>query len=52
MTPAQQKRTAVLGAIVLASIFILANLRLVTLAVGSEPACAARVNAVPAKQIC
>ncbi len=52
MTPAQQKRTAVVGAIVLASVFILANVRLVTLAVGSEPACAARVDAAPAKQIC
>lgn len=53
MTRVSQKRLAILGAVVLAGLFLAANAHLLTVAVRSQPDCVAPApDKPPAKRAC
>ncbi len=52
MTARAQKRAAIAGAALTVAVFLGANAHLVAVAIGSQPECAARDEAMPAKPAC
>jgi hypothetical protein len=52
MTPRAQKRLALAAALALVAVFLGANLHLLTVALGSAPACTAAAGAAPARPAC
>lgn len=52
MTLRAQKRLAILAALAGLALFVTANLHLLAVAVGSQPACAVIAGATPSRPIC
>lgn len=52
MSPRLQKRLAVASAIAAATLFVVGNAHLLTVALRSQPECKALVHAVPARRAC
>lgn len=52
MTRPGQRSLAISGAVIAVAIFLAANLHLIVVAVGSEPACVASADAAPARPTC
>ncbi|MCA0425213.1 MAG: hypothetical protein LCH61_18175 [Proteobacteria bacterium] len=52
MSPAAQKRLAIAGAIIVTLLFITANVRLLLVAMNSQPDCVVVADAPPAKRSC
>ncbi|WP_158275531.1 hypothetical protein [Maritimibacter sp. 55A14] len=52
MTLRAQKRLAIAAALLVVAVFVSANTHLLSVALGSQPACTAAFGAAPAKRAC